>query len=263
MRESSACGSAPTAKTDHASRRRSTAVIARRRSTLVVARRRSARVSRGPVTTIEERYRAEEGAPHILSEPPHRRRYRGVVAESSLRSVRDVYLRLFRRGFGPRDTRSKRRLADATVGSRAGAWTRWYPSREARLRPRSWTSRALLAKGCLDDSAIPRLSGVLRQARAGHPLQPCNALDRGARLGDTPRPHVGEHHRRGRRGEQPPRPRVGEHERDRRRFTRSGSRHARSRLRRTEPGRASPRPRPDAEHATTPRRRWPRRASTQ
>ena len=48
---------------------------------------------------------------------------------------------------GPRDTRSKRRLADATVGSRAGAWTRWYPSREARLRARSWTSRALLAKG--------------------------------------------------------------------------------------------------------------------
>src|SRR6185295_12613839 len=81
----------------------------------------------------------------------------GGIAESSqshhLGVVRDVYLRLFRRGFGPRDTRSKRRLADATVASRAGAWTRWYPSREAGLRPRSWTSRALLAKVA---SRIPR-----------------------------------------------------------------------------------------------------------
>ena len=34
----------------------------------VAARRRSARVSRGPVTTIEERCRAQEGAPHVLSE---------------------------------------------------------------------------------------------------------------------------------------------------------------------------------------------------
>src|SRR6185295_5997644 len=101
----------------------------------------------------------------------------GGIAESSwshhLGVVRDVYLRVFRRGFGPRDTRSKRRLAEATVGSRAGAWTRWYPSREARLRPRSWTSRALLAKGCLDDSAIPLLIRRSPTGRAGHPLPLC------------------------------------------------------------------------------------------
>ena len=66
MRGSSACGSAPTAKTDHASRRRSPAGSRRRSAS--VARRRSARVSRGPVTTIDGRYRAPEGAPHVLSE---------------------------------------------------------------------------------------------------------------------------------------------------------------------------------------------------
>ena len=46
----------------------------------LVARRRSARVPRGPVTTIEERYRAEEGAPHVLSE--HAASL-GGIAESS------------------------------------------------------------------------------------------------------------------------------------------------------------------------------------
>ena len=69
------------------------------------------------------------------------------IAESSrsydYRVGRDVYLGLLKRARGPRDTRSKRRLGDTTVGSLAGGWTRWYPSREARLPPRSWTSRAL------------------------------------------------------------------------------------------------------------------------
>ena len=59
------------------------------------------------------------------------------------------------------------------VVSRAGAWTRWYPSREARPRPCSWTLRALLAKGCLDDSAIPTTVRRAPTGRAGHPLALC------------------------------------------------------------------------------------------
>src|SRR5688572_7322177 len=39
------------------------------------------------------------------------------------------------------------RLSDTSVASRAGAWTRWYPSREAGLRVRSWTSRTTLSEG--------------------------------------------------------------------------------------------------------------------
>ena len=119
---------------------------------------------------------------------PHRRRYRGIVAESSLQSAPRRLPVAARPARGPRDTRSKRRLADATVGSRAGAWTRWYPSREAALRPRSWTSRALLAKGCLDDSAIPLPSGVRRQHVRGTLFSAATILNRGKRLGIPPRP---------------------------------------------------------------------------
>ncbi len=49
-------------------RERMVRVAARRRSTAVAARRRSARVSRGPVTTIDARCRAQKGARHMLSE---------------------------------------------------------------------------------------------------------------------------------------------------------------------------------------------------
>ena len=167
--------------------------LARRRSAAVAARRRSARVSRGPVTTIEERCRAQKGAPHILSaltaSAAVSRNRRRVITSGV---VRDVYRWELMRACGPRDTRSKRRLADATVASRAGAWTRWYPSREAGLRPRSWTLRALLAKGCLDDSAIPRLIRRSPTARAGHPLALCNDPQSWCAAGDTPRPRVGE-----------------------------------------------------------------------
>ena len=68
------------------------------------------------------------------------------------------------------------------MGSRAGAWTRWYPSREARLRPRSWTLRALLAKGCLDDSAIPAPNRRAPTSVRGTLWRSAPSVDRGERL---------------------------------------------------------------------------------
>ena len=61
-----------------------------------------------------------------------------------------------KRARGPRDTRSKRRLAEATVmrltACHSGVASRCvdacgHPSREARLRARSWTSRTTLCEG--------------------------------------------------------------------------------------------------------------------
>jgi hypothetical protein len=148
---------------------RSAAAVARRHPPrqLLAAARPGHLVGRSP------RSRNVTGLPRVprtlCRRTPDRWRYRGIVAESSLQSARDVYRWELRRARGPRDTRSKRRLADAAVASRAGAWTWWYPSREAGLRPRSWTSRALLAKGCLDDSALPLLIRRSPTARAGQP----------------------------------------------------------------------------------------------
>src|SRR5687768_7488821 len=94
------------------------------------------------------------------------------------------------------------RLTEPIVTSRAGAWTRWYPSREARLRARSWTSRALLAKGCLDDSAIPPTVRCAPTRCAGHQSsalkRPLIVVPRlGYHRGRVPArshwPHAGEH----------------------------------------------------------------------
>ncbi len=149
---------------------------------MLAAARPGCLVGRSPRST--ERCRAQRGCPARLVGA---HRSVGGIAESSrshrLRSARDVYRWELERARGPRDTRSKRRLAEATVGSRAGAWTWWYPSREARLRPRSWTSRALLAKGCLDDSAIPTTDPACSDKVCGAASSALQRFHRGQRLG--------------------------------------------------------------------------------
>jgi cholesterol transport system auxiliary component len=125
--------------------------------------RRSARVSRGPVTTIEERCRVRWCPAHVSERtvPAAVARNR---AESSPRVVRDVYLRLFRRGFGPRDTRSKRRLRDA--GHRRIASRRVdVVVSQPRSRPPSpqLDVAGTLSEGRLDDSAIPTTVRCARQ----------------------------------------------------------------------------------------------------
>jgi hypothetical protein len=79
---------------------------------------------------------AEEGAPHVLSEHAASaavsRNRRGVMTSECPRRLPVIDQAWSR----PRDTRSKRRLADVTVasarrcrgGSRAGAWTRCIPA---------------------------------------------------------------------------------------------------------------------------------------
>ncbi len=86
-------------------------------------------------------------------------------------------------------------------------WSEWHRqgARAVGIRyriNRSWTSRALLAKGCLDDSAIPPATRRAPTERAGHPPQLFTVRRSWLAAVDTPRPRVGE--------ARPPRPRVGE-----------------------------------------------------
>ena len=149
-------------------------------------------VGRSPRST--ERCRAQRCPAHrcrqrTVSAAVSRNRRRVITSEWSATSTCGCS----RRACGPRDTRSKRRLATmATAASRAGAWTRWYPSREAGLRPRSWTSRALLAKGCLDDSAIPTTVRRTPTGTCGAPSGLCTVRRSWLAAGDTPRPRAGE-----------------------------------------------------------------------
>ena len=159
------------------------------------ARRRSARASRGPVTTINGRYRAEEGALHVLSAHPDRWRYRGVVAEVMTSGVPATRLPvgLLRRARGPRDTRSKTPARRCHGGGHEPARGRGgIPAAKHASVPQLDVA-GILARGCLDDSAIPASIRRSPTARAGQPpLALCNDLtDRGERLAMLG-PHAGE-----------------------------------------------------------------------
>jgi len=89
---------------------------------------------------------------------------------------------------------------NTTVASRAGVWARWYPSRQARVRARSWTSRTTPGEG------LPRrfrdtAEGAVRADKVcGAPIfSPATTRHRGTRLRIPPRPRVGEQPRRPRR----------------------------------------------------------------
>ncbi len=157
----------------------------------LAARRRSARVPRWAATTIEGRCRAEDWCPARLVGA---RRVVSGIAESSQshdsRVVRDVYLRQVRRRCGPRDTRSKRRLAEAAVAAGAlmpqlgheAASGRGVSQPRRRLRVHRWTSRALLAKVASTIPRYQRPSGVRRQNVRGTIFSPATTVDRGERL---------------------------------------------------------------------------------
>ena len=149
------------------------------------ARRRSDRVSRGPVTTIKDRCRAKEECPaHFVGV----RRNGGGIAESSRSHASECPRRL------PVATRACLRPTRHPVQTPARAMYgghRCIASRclvavvsqpRARLCARGWTSRALLAKGCLYDSAIPAATRRTPTECAGYPLPPCLTVDRGTRL---------------------------------------------------------------------------------
>jgi hypothetical protein len=193
----------------------------------VAARRRSARASRWAGTTIERRSRAEDGAPHTL--PAHAAR--SAVSRNSRRVMTTEWSATSTCGrssvLAAHETPGPNagwpiavmRCTKAATGSRADAWTRWYPSREARLRARSWTSRTTLSKRpprrFRDTNDPPACSDKV----CGAPVF-CGAtiLNRGTRLRiHRGRASASSHRGRG-TGEQPLQPSVG----DRVRATPSG-----------------------------------------
>ena len=167
----------------------------------MAARRRSARASRWAGTTIERRSRAEDGAPHTL--PAHAAR--SAVSRNSRRVMTTEWSATSTCGrssvLAAHETPGPNagwpiavmRCTKAATGSRADAWTRWYPSREARLRARSWTSRTTLSARPprrFRDTNGP--SGVRRQGVRGTHLLRCNDPESWYAAADTPRPGVGE-----------------------------------------------------------------------
>jgi hypothetical protein len=131
------------------------------------------------------------GAPYILSAHAASavvsRNRRGVMTSECPRRL-PVAAQTSSR---PRDTRSKRRLADAAVTSGSSMPQRDHEPARGRgvsqprrgIGARRWTSRSTLSEGCLDDSAIPTMPRRAPTRCAGQPLEPATTVDRGERLG--------------------------------------------------------------------------------
>ena len=169
--------------------------MAARRRSASVARRRSARVSRGPVTTIDGRYRAAEGAPHILSE--HAGSVGGIAESSQSHHLRSGPRRL------PVGARACSRPTRHPVQTPARRCHGGVASRRVDVvvsQPRSRPpSPQLDVAGTLSEGLPRRFrdtndrSGVLRPNVRGSHLPLCSdpsIVVRG--WGYPPRPRVGE-----------------------------------------------------------------------
>jgi len=114
--------------------------------------------------------------------------------------VRDIYLRPLERARGPRDTRSKRRLADCGDAVHQGRHRITSRRVDAVVsQPRSTPPCPQLDVADHSEqktaSTIPRYqrpSGVLRQGVRGTRLLRCNDPESWYAAADTPRPGVGE-----------------------------------------------------------------------
>ena len=85
------------------------------------------------------------------------------------------------------------RRTEATAGSRAGAWTRWYPSREAHLRLRCRTSRTTLGEGLPQRFRDTNDRPAHADKVCGAPIfSPATTVHRGPAAGIPPRPRAGE-----------------------------------------------------------------------
>jgi hypothetical protein len=102
----------------------------------------------------------------------------GVITSECPRRLPVIDQTLLRPTRHPVQTPARRcrggvRLADAAIGSRAGAWTRCIPA-ATRLRRAQVDVAGTLSEGRLDDSAIPTSVRRAPTGCAGHPREPCN-----------------------------------------------------------------------------------------
>jgi hypothetical protein len=143
-------------------------------------------VSRGPVTTIDRRYRAPEGAPHVLSEHAASlavsRNRRGVIASECPRRLPVAAQACSRPTRHPvqtpaRDTQGRPPPHCGPVLGRGGIAAASTP-----LCPQLDVA-GTLSEGRLDDSAIPTANRrAPTECPGNHLFSPAMTADRGKRL---------------------------------------------------------------------------------